>query len=176
MTALAVPVLAQATGWECGNTSLAAVAQFFGRRESPVDFAKLAGTTVDGTDHGNMIAAARAIGGRVFAKSGGTIAELAASIAGGVPPIVGWWSMDEGDRDFDRRWSLVRRRRKDCGHYSVVKAVTDERVILMDPQEGPSGKVWDDHAFRHDEWMRVWYDTDTSRYRRVDRWWMSVRW
>jgi ABC-type bacteriocin/lantibiotic exporter with double-glycine peptidase domain len=172
---LTVPAILQAEG-ECGNTSLAAVARFFGRAESPADFAKAAGTTIDGTDHGNMVAAAKAMGARARAKATGTIAELAASVMEGVPPIVGWWSLDQGDGEFDRRWSLARRKRKDCGHYSVVKGVTETHVVLMDPQEGPSGGVWDDHAFTHEAWMRVWHDTDTPRYRPVRRWWMAMWW
>lgn len=173
-TTLRVPVILQAEG-ECGNTSLAAVAQFFGRRETPADFARLAGTTVAGTDHGAMVMAARATGARVRAKANGTIAELAACVAEGIPPIVGWWSMEDGDRDFDRRWSLARRRRKDRGHYAVVKEVTGSRIVLMDPQEGPSGGAWDDHELTHAMWLRVWYDTDTARYRPVRRWWMALR-
>lgn len=174
MTALRVPAILQAES-ECGNTSLAAVAQFFGRRETPADFARLAGTTIDGTDHGAMVSAAKATGAHVRVKAHGTIAELAASVAAGVPPIVGWWSMADGEQDFDRRWSLARRKRKDRGHYAVVKAVTATQLVLMDPQEGPTGGAWDDRAFTHEAWLRVWYDTDTSRYRPVRRWWMSMR-
>ncbi|MBA2544824.1 MAG: C39 family peptidase [Deltaproteobacteria bacterium] len=167
MTALEVPVLVQPTGYECGNTSLAAVFQFFGKQVTIAEAGALAKTTEDGTDHHNLIAAARATGARVIARSNGTIAELAWFVARGVPPIVGWWM--EGDRDWDRRWSAVRRKRKDCGHYSVVTAVTSEHVVLIDPH-GACGA----RRFTHEGFARVWYDTDTALYRHVVRWFLAM--
>lgn len=165
---LAVRRIEQATGFECGNTSLAAVAQYFGRSTTPAEFARLANTRTVGTDHADMIAAARAAGAQVEAKANGTLEELAAWIAKGVPPIVGWWSMEPGDRDWRRRNRRLRRK-KDCGHYSVVVDVTDSAVMLMDPQEGPRER------FTRAEFLRVWYDTDTHRYVRVARWFLALR-
>lgn len=165
---LKVARLEQATGYECGNTSLAAVAGFFGRSISPEAFARMAGTRTTGTDHANMIAGAQAAGMTVAAKSNGTLDELAAWVAKGVPPIVGWWSMEDGDREWRRRNRRLRRK-KDCGHYSVVVDVTADEVVLMDPQEGPRER------FTRKEFDRVWYDTDTHRYVRVARWFMAAR-
>lgn len=165
---LAVPRIEQATGFECGNTSLAAVAQFYGQSTTPAEFAGLAKTRTVGTDHADMIAAARAAGAQVEAKANGTLDELAAWIAQGVPVIVGWWSMEPGDRDWRRRARRLRRK-KDCGHYSVVVDVTDTAVRLMDPQEDPR------EQFTREEFLRVWYDTDTHRYVKVARWFLAMR-
>lgn len=167
MPSLAVPRLEQPTGYECGNTSIAAVARFFGRPTTTAEVARLARTRSIGTDHQNMIEAATELGARVHAQAGGTIADLAASIANGVPPIVGWWSMEPRDRHFRRRNRRLRRK-TDCGHYSVVTEVTDAEVILMDPQEGPRER------FTHAEFLRVWYDTDTDRYVKVSRWFLAM--
>lgn len=164
---LAVPHLEQATGYECGNTSLAAVAQFFGRAITPAEVARLAGTRTSGTDHANMIAAARALGADVVARAHGTLDELARWLARGVPPIIGWWSMGDGDRAWRPRNRRLRRK-KDCGHYSVVVDITATEVVLMDPQEEPHAR------WTRRELARVWYDTDTHRYVRVDRWFMAI--
>lgn len=164
---LAVPRIEQATGFECGNTSLAAVARFFGKPTTPAEFARLANTRTVGTDHADMVAAARAVGAQVETKVHGTIDELAAWIAKGVPPIVGWWSMEPGDRDWRRRNRRLRRK-KDCGHYSVVVDVGDD-ILLMDPQQGPRER------FTRNEFLRVWYDTDTHRYAKVTRWFLAMR-
>ena len=165
---LAVRRIEQATGFECGNTSLAAVAQFYGKPTTPADFARLASTRTTGTDHANMIAAARAAGAQVEARANGTLDELAAWIAKGVPPIVGWWSMEPRERDWRRR-NRRRRRKQDCGHYSVVVDVTETEVSLMDPQLGPRER------FTRNEFLRVWYDTDTHRYAKVTRWFLAMR-
>jgi predicted double-glycine peptidase len=165
---LVVPRIEQATGFECGNTSLAAVAQFFGRPSTPAEFARLANTRSVGTDHADMVAAAKAAGAQVEVKANGTVDELASWIAKGVPPIVGWWSMEPGDRDWRTRNRRLRAK-KDCGHYSVVVDVTDTEVRLMDPQLGPRER------FTRNEFLRVWYDTDTHRYVKVARWFLAMR-
>src|SRR5438552_294006 len=102
---LDVPVVGQLTGFECGNTCLTAVARFFGRTADPATFAKLANTTSEGTDHAEMVEAAVASGATVFAKDSGTVDELARWVELGLPPIIGWWSMERGDVDW-RHWKL----------------------------------------------------------------------
>jgi len=174
VTALAIPALGQPTGYECGNTCLAAVAAFFGRPGDIAAFGTLARTTSVGTDHANMIEAAIASGATVESGARGTIDELEAWLARGVPPIVGWWSMGTGDAHWRRR-NRRSRRKKDCGHYSVVQEVTATEVVLMDPQAGPDRHPWSDHRLDRRTFERVWYDTDTSRYVKVERWWMAMR-
>jgi len=172
---LDVPAIGQETGWECGNTCLAAVAGFFGRNLDPAAFARLAGTTRLGTDHDNMRQAAIASGAIAEAKPGGTIAELAAWLERGVPPIVGWWSMEPGDRHWRRRWNRRVRRKKDCGHYSVVKGIDANTIVLMDPQDDGTGHTWSDHRIDRATFDRLWYDTDTSRYIKTTRWFLAIR-
>ena len=114
---LDVPVIAQPSDYECGNTSLAAVAQYLGKHYSTSKLRELAGTTTDGTDHRNLIAGAVATGATVVARSDGSFDELASFISRGLPVIVGWWSMAAGDSHFDPSWTLAERRANDCGHY-----------------------------------------------------------
>jgi ABC-type bacteriocin/lantibiotic exporter with double-glycine peptidase domain len=173
---LHVPVFGQRDA-ECGNTSLKAVLWFLGKPVSARQLGVLAGTTQDGTDHAGLVKAARRAGAAVFERSSGTVAELRWFLAKDLPVIVGWWSQDAGDVNFDARWSLAERRARDCGHFSVISGIDGGRVLLMDPQwtvrrrrSRVVGRRW--MSIR--DFRRVWYDTDTARYARVARWYMVV--
>jgi ABC-type bacteriocin/lantibiotic exporter with double-glycine peptidase domain len=175
-TALRVPVFGQRTA-ECGNTSLKAVCWFLGRQFSARQLGRLAGLSADGIDHDGLVEAARATGARVVQRRGGSISFLRAALRDGLPPIVGWWSRDDEEPEFDQRWSLRERRANDCGHYSVVCGIDRARVELMDPQwgyrrgsYGVIGRRW----MPIKDFLRAWYDTDTERYIRVDRWSMTL--
>ncbi len=164
---LELPVLLQETPHACGTTALAAALRYLGVACAPETLATLARTTEDGTDHANLIAAARASGVTATAKDHGTIAELIALVARGLPVIVGWWTMGPGDLPFDPGWSLAERHARDCGHYSVIHGVTEAGLVLMDPEEGRCELT--DEAFD-----RVWYDTDTDQYVTVSRWYLVL--
>ena len=161
----------------CGITSLKSVLWYLRRRVSARALARLAGPMPDGIDHEDLVEVARMAGFAVFARAGGTIGELRDFLMLGLPPIVGWWSMDPGDLDYDPSWSLAERRERDCGHYSVLCGFDVGRVQLMDPQwEERPGRL----AVVGRRWMptsrfrRVWYDTDTDAYRKVASWYMVV--
>jgi ABC-type bacteriocin/lantibiotic exporter with double-glycine peptidase domain len=171
---LAVPVIGQRTGHECGNTCLAAVVRYFGKPFSPAELATLAGTTSDGTDHAKLVAGAVATGATVFAKERGTLSELAGFIARGLPVIVGWWSMGPGDLAYDRRWTLPEKRRLDCGHFSVIRGTTPDGFLFMDPQDGDDERTIGYCEKSDATFEDVWYDTDTDAYVRVDRWYMVL--
>lgn len=173
---LRVPVFSQRKA-ECGNTSLKSVLWFLGKRVSARQLGRLAGATADGIEHARLIEAARRTGFAVFARAGGTVDELRWFLARGLPAIVGWWSPGLGDAELDNSWSLAERRMRDCGHFSVVSGVDRERILLMDPQRRVRrgrlrvvGRRW--MAIR--TFCAAWYDTDTARYARVDRWYMVV--
>lgn len=176
MARLAVPVFGQRAS-ECGNTSLKAVLWFHGRRLSARRLGRLAGLRAQGIDHAGLVRAANLAGAWAFERAGGTLAELAWFAARGYPAIVGWWSREPGDPHFDPRWPLRERRARDCGHYSVVTALTRDRVELMDPQWHLVRRRWrvvGMTRMARADFLSVWYDTDTSRYRRVDRWYLVV--
>lgn len=172
---LEVPVVAQPTSFTCGPSSLKAVLAFHGRRVSMRRLRALCGTTGDGTDHDNLARGAAALGARVVCKENGTLAELARFVGQGLPVIVGWWSMAPDDLPFDRRWTLPQRRAHDCGHYSVCTGVGGDRVWLMDPQEDQrTARVVGRTSMNRHRFLSVWYDTDTSAYRPVKRWFAVV--
>lgn len=176
MAALEVPVFGQRDS-ECGNTSLKAVLWFHGLRLSAQRLGRLVGVTEEGTDHAGLVRGALAAGAFAFERRNGTLAELAWFAGAGYPAIVGWWSREPGDAHLDPRWSLAERRARDCGHFSVVTEVTDRRVSLMDPQWQLRRRRWrvvGRTSMPRADFLAVWYDTDTPRYRRVDRWYLVV--
>jgi len=172
---LQVPIIGQRTGYECGNTALTCVLQYLGRHVTVSEVAQLAGTRKSGTDHGDMIAGAVKVGATVFARSGGgkrALDEVVSFVSRGLPVICGWWSMWAGDVDHDPGWSLKQRVKRDCGHYSVLRGYTPSTLLFMDPQDGLAGATIGYCEVADDEWMRVWYDTDTDRYDLVKNWYM----
>jgi Peptidase_C39 like family len=181
---LPVPVFTQREA-ECGNTSLKAVLAYRGTRVSAARLAALAGTHDEGTEHAGLVRAARQCGAAVFERSGGdrraALAELRWFLTRGHPLLVGWWSQVEDAPAFDPRWTLAQRRANDSGHFSVVTGLDATRVQLMDPEarlrDGPRGKSWRAIGHRwmsHEAFLRVWYDTDTPKYRHVERWYLVV--
>ena len=171
---LRVPVFGQREA-ECGNTSLKSVMWHLGRRISASELARLAGANTEGINHDGLVDAARRAGASVFVRERGSLAELRWFLEHGHPAIVGWWSMGPSDQHFHPSWSLAERRDLDSGHFSVVTGMDAHRVLLMDPQWAPKrgrlrvvGRRWmPAAAFR-----RVWYDTDTDDYGKVERWYM----
>src|ERR1041385_4534064 len=172
---LEVPVFGEREG-ECGNTSLKSVCWSQGKRLSARRLGKLAHLTGDGIEHANLVRAAKSSGAKVEFGSHGSIAKLRAALERGVPPIVGWWSMDPGDLDFESKWTLAQRRQQDCGHFSVVCGIDGSRIRLMDPQWETTrrgkyrivGLRW----MSTRKFLTIWYDTDTPRYVRVRRWFL----
>ena len=176
VASLEVPVFGQRDA-ECGNTSLKAVLWFHGARLSARELGRLVGVSDEGTDHVGLVRGATAAGANVFERTGGTLAELRWFAERGYPAIVGWWSRDRGDGHFDPRWTLQERRARDCGHFSVVTEVTERRVGLMDPQWHLRRRRWrviGRTSMSRADFLAVWYDTDTPRYERVDRWYLVV--
>jgi Peptidase C39 family len=173
---LAVPVFGQRDA-ECGNTSLKAVLRFLGVRASAARLAELAGASADGIEHAGLVRAVRRLGLASFERAGGSLRELRGFLQLGLPAIVGWWSLAPGEQHFDERWTLAQRRARDCGHFSVLCGLDAARVQLMDPQWQLRAGRWRVVGRR---WLprahfdKLWYDTDTPRFGRVERWYLVV--
>lgn len=167
---LDVPILRQRTDYECGNTALASVLQYSGKPYTVGQLAQLAKTRTVGTDHVDMIAAAEATGATVITRSGGgdaALEEVSELVARGIPVICGWWSMAPEDLHYDADWTLEERMTRDRGHYSVLRGYTPTKLLLMDPDAGY-------REYATEEWMRLWYDTDSDAYELVTTWYMAL--
>jgi predicted double-glycine peptidase len=167
-------VIGQYSSYSCGNTCLAAVVQYFGKPYSPRELRVLAKTTKDGTDHATLVTGALATGATVFERENGTLAELAEFVSRGLPVIVGWWSMDPDSKHFNQRWDLRERKRRDCGHFSVLRGTTPGKFLFMDPQDDFDGQTTGYCEMPAEEFEAVWYDTDGHDYKKVNRWYMVL--
>lgn len=157
---------------QCGNTSLRMVCGFHRVHATIRELATLAGTTSEGTNHKDLVEAATKKGATVFVKDHGTLDELRFFLEQGLPIIIGWWSMDRGDKHFDPSWDLPRRKAHDCGHFSVVCGISDKAVYVADPQQSGRGDVVGTTHKPRAKFLATWYDTDTAAYNKVERWYM----
>jgi ABC-type bacteriocin/lantibiotic exporter with double-glycine peptidase domain len=177
VTILAVRPYGQPDGAQCGNTSLRMVLGFHNVHATIRECKRLAKTDDSGTEHANLIEAARKKGATVFAKNGGTLSELDYFVKRGLPPIIGRWSMEPSDLHFDPAWTLPQREAHDCGHFSVVSGITKSQVVVTDPQWEKVGRRWrivGDVRLSKRAFLATWYDTDTPAYQLVDRWYMVL--
>ena len=122
----------------CGPFALAALLRFYGDRVSLPTLARLCrATRARGTTPDHLATAARARGFQVRTKRWADIADLARVLHRGLPPIVLWFSEDEG-------------------HYSIVVGLDPRSVALADPELGRIRRL-SRQMFR-----RVWFDFSTS--------------
>jgi ABC-type bacteriocin/lantibiotic exporter with double-glycine peptidase domain len=136
----------------CGPASLKILLSYFGKDFEEDELARLALATHEiGTDHEGMVQAIKAIGGYVFVKENGTLAELEYFLKKEkLPVIIGWF-----DRDGD--------------HYSVVVNVTDKNIIIVDPATDEPERWLDRKLFPN-----IWFDFVGKDNRAVSWGWYMV--
>lgn len=120
----------------CGPASLKILFSHFGKHYTEKQFIKLTGATAKyGTEHEDLVRAAKKLGAHVYTKKGATISDLENwVIKNQTPVIVGWFSEDED-------------------HYSVVIGLTKNQVLMADPQrKSPISKI-DRQIF-----PKIWFD------------------
>lgn len=164
---LALKPFRQRAGY-CGPASMKILCAFFGRDYEEKALGDLCGTTAEnGTDHAGLIAGAEKIGATVFAKAGGTIADLRRFVMKHrLPVIVGWYSPSKkGKRTFVPGKDEVE------DHFSVVYHVSRDHVYMMDPEVDGSGR----RRMRISRFLKLWWDTDTAKAIGVKRWLMVMR-
>lgn len=150
----------------CGPASLKIACERFGREYDEGYLAAVSGAhRLLGTDHDGLVAAVETLGGQCLAAENGTLDEVRRLIAGGAPVIVGWYSPSTPRKTrFDPDKDDVE------DHFSVVYHVTDRHVYLMDPEHERGRRRISRRRFE-----RLWWDTDGPDDRRVERWYMAVR-
>ncbi|TSC72111.1 MAG: putative fusion protein (N:peptidase-C:desuccinylase) [Parcubacteria group bacterium Gr01-1014_38] len=149
MKLLRVPLARERPGL-CGPYTLAAVLRFHGDRASLAILTRLCrATRARGTSPERLAAAARARGFRTCVKAWADFGDLAAALRRGLPPIVLWFSGDEG-------------------HYSAVSGLDRTSVALADPELGKIRRM------PRDVFRRVWFDFSTSGPEKTSR--LYARW
>jgi predicted double-glycine peptidase len=182
MDILRVPIVVQEHEYDCGPASLKSVLSYHGRNCSVEDLCKLAGTSTDGgTDHDGMVKAVIAVGHDVWAESSSHqgLECVRWFLNQHYPVIVGWWlgrTVDWFEDPLDRWYysrycskDLEERKRLDSGHYSVVVAMDESTVTLMDPLDSR-----DFIKLSLEDFRSRWFDTDEDDYHRVDCWYLVV--
>lgn len=128
----------QTTGL-CGPASLKILLSHFDKNYTEEQLAQLASSVAGlergaGTEHEGLIKAAKAVGGYVFAKEGGTLEELEYFIKKEkLPVIIGWF-----DRDND--------------HYSVLVSITEKNIVIVDPAAD------DERWLERETFPQIWFD------------------
>jgi ATP-binding cassette, subfamily B, bacterial len=105
----------QKTNYTCGPACLKIVSDFYGDSHTEIFLRELAETSKEwGTNHRNMVRAARAIGYTVRSRNKISIKDVESIITRGFPVIVDYENWGDG-------------------HYSVVTKIDDTHVHLADP-------------------------------------------
>lgn len=174
LSPLSVDLLGQEGDTTCGPASLRMYANYLGltyrgKPYSEKRLCELSSCGEEGTDHRNLVKAAKAMGTSVFVKENGTIDELRHFVLKErLPVLIGWWSgkeqpIEKVQKDHDL----------DEGHFSLVTHVNKTHVWITDPW------VWEEERpgvrrVTIRKFMRMWHDTDTPAYLPVKHWYMVL--
>lgn len=132
--ALDIPTVGQSDAM-CGPASLKAALKFYGVDVPEAMLKRLSdASTRDGTSPQGLAQAAIDLGFDAEVRQHVTFDELRAYVRDGVAVVVDW---------FDQN----------MGHYSVVKDVTDDTIVLMDPSDDGSTR-----RMKLADFEKVWFD------------------
>ncbi len=110
-------------------------------------------TKEHGVDHDGLIAAVEVLGEKPLVKVNASIDDLRSFVEKDTPVIVGWFS-PHGTPDY---------------HYSVVYAVDDETISLMNPELDEGSETMPIEAFE-----KLWYDFEGTEDSRTDHWMLAI--
>lgn len=150
----------------CGPASLKIACALFGRDYDEAYLGTLCRTTPGyGTDHVDLVRAAKRLGATATVRTDTTIADLKRLVRDKrLPVIVGWYSPDKpGKTTFDPKFDEFE------DHFSVVYDVTDHHVCLMDPQVDSGRKRIPIERFK-----KLWWDTDGPESRIIHGWCLTI--
>ncbi len=151
MREIAIPHVAQTTGYTCGPASLCAVLRYYGHKYiGERSLARRAGAVAsEGTTTNGLIEAAQQFGVEPWAWLNMTVPVLREMNASGYPVIAAiqaWGNKEDYTQE------------NDDGHWVVVTGVDAQRVACMDPSLRGARAVMD-----HDEFVSRWHDIDDGK-------------
>lgn len=128
----------------CGPACLKMVLSYYGYEVTEARLAKLSGCTIaKGTPAKGLLKAAKQCGFEGLVEDRCTPKDIAAFLKRKIPPIVDWFSTDDG-------------------HYSVVVKIDDANIWLQDPELGYI------RAMRIKTFQRLWFDFSSPYMRTQD--------
>lgn len=131
----------------CGVYCIQHIQRSEGKRIGKARVAKMAGTNRNGTRSEGMVNALTQLGYRTSFKERLSWGRLKSYVDRGYYVIVAWWSiLDYGDK--------VTHAAPADGHWSVVKSMTKDTIVLYDPDVPQLRDL--SKAF----WMAHWWDYD----------------
>ncbi len=155
---LPVPIFRQATDYSCGAASLLAILYYWRVDQDTMEtelYRPLGVSRRDGSEPSGILRTARAYGlqAQYFRDGEYSFDRLRGAVARGDTVIVSYqaWLMNPGvNADWAHAW--------DDGHYSVVVAIDDNFIYLMDPSAGIGyGYI------PINEFLTRWHDVEKNR-------------
>lgn len=119
---LDLPMVAQTLDYTCGAACFDSMFRYFNRFSfGEMHFAgELGALQLGFTPPESVVKLAHAYGLKCEMKKGAVIADLLAAVRSGKVVFVTWWD-------------------EDAGHYSLVKSIADNHILLMDPWAARNG-------------------------------------
>jgi predicted double-glycine peptidase len=125
----------------CGPASLKMVLEYYGFKMGEQELAKISGTTKgEGVSAQGLVSAAKKLGFDAYIKKNATLLDIKKLISRKIPPIVNWFSFDDG-------------------HYSVVAGIDGKNITMMDPQLSKVLAVFvRRRVLDLETFYRIWFD------------------
>lgn len=148
--------------YTCGPACLRMVLDYFGKPDTEADISDAVGCTPEaGTSPANMARYLRKRGFVARSRSMRNLADIKADIKRGRPSIIAYQAWSGSGVELAAS--------NDHGHYSIITAVTADRVTLCDP----SAKTKRIHL-DHETFLARWHDR-CAKGCHYERWALSVR-
>lgn len=142
------PYRKQPNEYTCGPTCIEMVLEYFGIKYTREQVNKLCqASPKDGTDNRKMSKAIEAFNAKQTTKQDATISELATALDNGQLSIVNYRNPNSGH-----------------GHFAVVLGLTEEKIILADPNDGQRREL------SAKKFPEIWVNSEGT----IKGWMMSV--
>ncbi|MBI4864619.1 MAG: C39 family peptidase [Candidatus Riflebacteria bacterium] len=151
----------QPNSYSCGPASLGIVLSHHGITLSTARLEAMTGTSTDGADPWQLVAAARALGFEPHERYDADLGDILAALSRGQPVII----------DYQADFDPLDDPSEDLGHYSVVVAADGDDLLLVDPANGNPEqlRIIPGRCLR-----TIWWDTTIDDERMVNRWMMTL--
>lgn len=143
-----LPLFEQSVGY-CGPAALVSLLGYYGKSYTEDEIADVSGSTREHGTHPDQIKKGLdVLGVKYVSGEQGTWDILREAVNAKTPVLVLWWSVGENTD----------------GHYSVVAEITEDEIVLMDPEFGQFRTLAKDYFLEH------WYDFEEGK--KINQWYL----